>query len=257
MTDRLRQIYRAVLIQISRDLDKEQCKELQFLCTGLVPRRVKGVLPLFRSLEEAAKMSWVDVTFLKECLHDVGREDLVGKLTAFEIKRDLSILLNFYVKKRNGLDSFYQSSATNAAEYLVQLMEGFQGRVDVRGMLKSSGKNPKDLWLHFVKECSPLQRITWGKLSMLVAIAGEVIAVSSSFSGERPEEAMEMCILLADELCHPMLQLGTWDDFCKYVRERHNLVFRGHDIGSSRPNFSLKRQIADAIKELEKAIFFR
>ena len=109
MTDRLRQIYRAVLVQISRDLDKEHCKELQFLCTGLIPRRVKGVLTLFRSLEEAAKMPWVDVTFLKECLHDVGREDLVVKLTAFEIKRDLSILLNFYVKKRNGVRHFYQS----------------------------------------------------------------------------------------------------------------------------------------------------
>lgn len=212
MTDRLRQIYRAVLVQIARDLDKEQQEELQFLCTELVPRRVKGVLTLFRSLEEAAKMSWVDVTFLKECLHDVGREDLVVKLTAFEIKRDLSILLNFYVKKRNGLDSFYQSSATNAAEYLVQLMEGFQGRVDVRGMLRSSGKNPKDLWLRFAN-CSPPQRMTWSKFSMLVAIGGEIIAVSSSFSRtrlEEQEEAMKMCIALADELYHLMLQLGTW-----------------------------------------------
>jgi len=213
MTDRLRQIYRAVLIQISRDLDKEQCKELQFLCTELVPRRNEGVLSLFRSLEEAAKMSWVDVTFLEECMHDIGREDLVVRLTAFQRKRDLSILLNFYVKKRNGLHPFDQSSASNAAEYLVQLMEGFQGRLDVRGMLRSSGKNPKDLWLHFVKECSPPQSMTWGKLSMLVAIAGEIIAVSSSFSEKIPgeqDEAMKMCIALADELCHPMLQLGTW-----------------------------------------------
>ena len=213
MTDKLRQIYRAVLVQISHDLDKEQCKELQFLCTGLVPRRVKGVLALFCSLEEAAKMSWVDVTFLKECLHVVGREDLVVKLTAFEIKRDLSILFNFYVKKRNGLDSFYQSSATDAAKYLVQLMEGFQPRLDVRGMLRSSGKNPKDLWLYFANECSPAQWMTWGKLSLLVAVGGEIIAVSSCFSNERPEEqeeAMKMCIALADELCYPMLQLGTW-----------------------------------------------
>ena len=213
MTDRLQQIYRAVLVQIARDLDKKQCKELQFLCSGLVPRRVKGVLTLFRSLEDAAKMSWVDVTFLKECLHDVGREDLVVKLATFQLKRDLSILLKFYVRKRNGLDSFYQSSATNAAEYLVQLMESFQGRVDVRGMLRSSGKNPKDLWLRFVKECSPPQSMTWGKLSMLAAIAGEIIAASLSFPKERPEEqeeAMKMCIALADELCHPMLQLGTW-----------------------------------------------
>ena len=212
MTDKLRQIYRAVLVQISRDLDKKQYKELQFLCTGLVPRRVKGVLTIFRSLEEAAKMSWVDVTFLKECMHDVGREDLVVKLTAFEIKRDLSILLNFYVKKRNGLRPFYHSSATDAAEYLIQLMEGFPGRVDVRGMLRSSGKNPKDLWLYFVSECSPPQRMTWGTLSMLAAVGGEIIAVSSS-SEERPEEqqeAMKMCIALADVLCHLMLQLGTW-----------------------------------------------
>ena len=209
MTDRLRQIYRAVLLQIARDLDKEQCKELLFLCTGLVPRRVKRVLTLFRSLEEAAKMSWVDVTFLKECLHDVGREDLVVKLTAFEVKRDLSILLNFYIKKRNGLDSFYQSSATNAAEYLVQLMEGFQRRVDVRGMLRTSDKSPKELWLQFAKECA-YQKLTWDKFSMLVAIAGEIIAVSSLQSGQRSEDAIDTCITLADKLCHPMLQLGTW-----------------------------------------------
>ena len=209
MTDRLEQIYRAVLVQIARDLDKEQRKELQFLCNGQVPRRVKGVLTLFCSLEEAAKMSWVDVTFLKERLHEVGREDLFVKLTAFEIKRDLSILLNCYIENRNGLDSFYQSSATNAAEYLVQLMECFQGRFDVRGMLRKSGKIPRDLWIQFVNECG-LQRLTWGKFSMLVAIAGEIIAVFSLQSGQKAEEAMATCITLADELCHPMLLLGTW-----------------------------------------------
>lgn len=212
MTETLQLIYRALLVQIARNLDKEQQKELQFLCARLVPRRVKKALTLFLSLEDAAKMSWADVTFLKELLRNVGREDLVVKLTEFEMKRDLSILLSFYVKKRNGLDSFYQSSATNAAEYLVQLMKGFQRRVDVGEMLRSSGKKPKDLWLHFVSECSLPLRMTWGKLSMLVAVGGEIIAVSSSFS-ERPEEVeevMKICIQLADDLCHPMLQLGTW-----------------------------------------------
>ncbi|KAJ7383282.1 hypothetical protein OS493_029247 [Desmophyllum pertusum] len=259
MIDRLTQTYRAVLVQIARDLDEEQQKELQFLCTGLVPRRVKDILTLFHSLEEATKMSWVDVAFLKECLHDLGREDLVAKLTAFEIKRDVSILLNFYVKKRNGLHSFYQSSATNAAEYLVQLMEGFQGRVDVREMLRSSGKNTKDLWLHFVKECTPQsQRMTWGKFSMLVAIAGEIIAVSSSHSRQSPpEEAIEMCITLANELCYLMLKLGCWEDFCTYVKKRYNQVYHGHDdIGCSSPSLSFRRQIADVVQELEEAIFF-
>ena len=79
MTHKRREIYRAVVLRIARDLGKKQCKEPRFLCTGLVPRRVKGVLTLFCSLEEAARMSWVDVTFLKERLHNVGREDLVDK----------------------------------------------------------------------------------------------------------------------------------------------------------------------------------
>jgi len=101
--------------------------------------------------------------------------------------------------------------------------------------------------------------MTWGKLSMLVAVAGEIIAASSSFSEERPEEqeeAMKMCIAFADELCHPMLHLGTWDDFCRYVKKQHSLVFYGHKIGRS-PNLSLKRRIANAVKVLEKAIFFQ
>ncbi|XP_078359014.1 uncharacterized protein LOC144643578 [Oculina patagonica] len=258
MTDRLRQIYRTALVQIARDLDKEQSKELQFLCIGLVPRQVKEVLDLFRSLEEVAKMSWVDVTFLKKCLHDVGREDLVVKVNAFEAKRDLSNLLDFYIKKKNGLNSFYQSSATNAAENLVQLMECFQGRLDVKGMLKTSRMNPKDLWLRFVNECGT-RKMTWRKFSMLVAVAGEIIAVSSVYSpqtGQKREEAIEMCITLADELCHPMLQLGSWEDFCTDVKKRHKLFFHGHEDTGRSPNLSLKRQISNAVEELENTIFF-
>ena len=46
------------------------------------------------------------------------------------------------------------------------------------------------------------------------------------------------------------------DDFCRYVKKQHSLVFYGHKIGRS-PNLSLKRQIANAVKVLEKAIFFQ
>ena len=49
--------------------------------------------------------------------------------------------------------------------------------------------------------------------------------------------------------------LNLQDDFCRYVKKQHNLVIHGHNIGHS-PNLSLKKQIANAVKELEKAIFF-
>lgn len=52
-------------------------------------------------------MFWVDVIFLKECLYDIGWEDLVVKLIVFEIKWDLFIFFNFYVKRRNGLYFVY------------------------------------------------------------------------------------------------------------------------------------------------------
>ena len=217
MTDRLRQTYRNALYQIARNLDEEQQKGLQFLCVEHVPRRVKELLDLFFALEEN-KMSWINVSFLMECLNEIGRKDLAELLAKFEVKRNMSILLSFYVKKRNGQHSFDddddRSSATELAEYLVQLMEVFEGTVEIRDIMNSSdGDNKKDLWLKFVNECTAWNsRKTWSKFSMLVALAGETICASTSIHprGNSEEAIMDICIALADELYCPMLQLGSW-----------------------------------------------
>ena len=217
MTDRLRQTYRNALYQIARNLDEEQQKGLQFLCVEHVPRRVKELFYLFYALEENKKMSWINVSYLMKCLDVIGRKDLAELLAKFEVKRNMSILLSFYVKKRNGQHSFDDDdrlSATKLAEYLVQLMEGFEGNVEIRGIMKSSdGDNKKDLWLKFVNECPAWSsRKTWSKFSMLVALAGETICASASIhpGGNSEEAIMDICITLADELCCPMLQLGSW-----------------------------------------------
>ena len=219
MTDRLRQTYRNALYQISRNLDEEQQKGLQFLCVEQVPRRVKELLDLFFALEENKKMSWIDVSFLMKCLDAIGRKDLAELLAKFEVKRKMFILLSFYVKKRNGQHSFDdddddRSSATELAEYLVHLMEGFEGNVEIRDIMNSSdGDNKKDLWLKFVNECPAWSsRKTWSKFSMLVALAGETICASASIhpGGNSEEAIMDICITLADELCCSMLQLGGW-----------------------------------------------
>ena len=217
MTDRLRQTYRNTLYQIARNLDEEQQKGLQFLCVEHVPRRIKELLDLFFALEENKKMSWINVSYLMKCLDEIGRKDLAELLAKFEVKRNMSILLSFYVKKRNGQHSFDDddwSSATKLAEYLVHLMEGFEGNVEIRDIMKSSdGDNKKDLWLKFVNECTAWSlRKTWSKFSMLVALAGETICASASIhpGGNSEEAIMDICITLADELCCSMLQLGGW-----------------------------------------------
>ena len=218
MTDRLKQTFRNTLYQIACNLDEEQQKGLQFLCVEHVPRRVKERLDLFYALEEN-KMSWINVSFLMECLDEIGRKDLAELLAKFEVKRNMFILLSFYVNKRNGQHSFDdddddRSSATELAEYLVQLMEGFEGTVEIRDIMNSSdADNKKDLWLKFVNECTAWNsRKTWSKFSMLVALAGESICASISIhpGGNSEEAIMDICIALADELYCPMLQLGSW-----------------------------------------------
>ena len=162
-------------------------------------------------------MSWINVSFLIECLDEIGKKDLAELLAKFEVKRNMSILLSFYVKKRNrqhSLDDDDQSSATELAEYLVQLMEAFEGTVEIRDIMNSSdGDNKKDLWLKFVNECTAWNsRKTWSKFSMLVALAGETICASTSIHprGNSEEAIMDICIALADELYYPTLQLGSW-----------------------------------------------
>lgn len=255
MTNKLRFDYRAVLVQIARDLDEEHRKQLFFLCR-VRGRGVLDVWALLTSLEDSAKISWINVSYLKNCLRIIGRKDLVVTLTKFEMKRELSILLNFYVKEKNGLHPFYPSPATEVAVHLVRLMESFSGREDLTGMMRSSDKKAEDLWLQFLSATPRTLRMTWGRFSMLVAIAGEVIAKTSldRYAGSSDEAIMEMCITLADELCTIMVQLGCWEDFCNDVEERAQRIL-GQDVNIL-PFSGFREQIANIIQELENSIFF-
>ena len=55
------------------------------------------------SLEYAGKISWRDVSFLKEGLLEVKTSDLADKLTEFEVMRNLTVLLDFYARKKQGI----------------------------------------------------------------------------------------------------------------------------------------------------------
>ena len=76
--ENLQRAYKAVLLQIVRNLEKYEQEELRFFFDELISRRKPGALSIMSSLENAGKISWSDVSFLKEGLEEVKRLDLVG-----------------------------------------------------------------------------------------------------------------------------------------------------------------------------------
>ena len=108
--ENLQRAFKAVLLQIVHSLEKDQQEELSFLFNEFISTtKPDDALNIMSSLENAGKISWSDVSFLKEGLEQVKRLDLVKKLTAFEVKRNLIVLLDFYARKRQEMESCCQS----------------------------------------------------------------------------------------------------------------------------------------------------
>ena len=85
-------------LQIAHNLETFQQGELRFYYDGIIIKSMKednGTLNILSSLENAGKISWKDIRFLKEGLLEVRRLDLVKTLTEFEIKKDLTLLLDY------------------------------------------------------------------------------------------------------------------------------------------------------------------
>ena len=142
----------------------------------------------------------------------MGRENLVVILTEFENKRGLSIILHAFVEEKQNVKPITHSSATEAASHLVGLMENFSGGEDLREVIRSTGEKAEDLWRQLLSEI-PFSNLTWGKFSMLVAIAGEIISSSASTHLRRDhagEDVMNKCLALGGDLSSFMLKLGCW-----------------------------------------------
>ena len=120
LTEKLRRPYFSILLNLTHNLTIKQEGALRFYWTGLITEDDSGALGIFRSLENAGKISWEDVSFLKEGLLAVLREDLCKTLTLFEIKRDLIILLDLYARKKCGEDCGHAfNSVGKVADILV------------------------------------------------------------------------------------------------------------------------------------------
>ena len=90
--------------EIYDDLNGAHLRRFCRCFTGCISKQDAETITIFRSLEHEGKMSWEVVTFLKKLMCIMQRLDVVKKLTQLELKRDLTILLDSYPRKRKGSD---------------------------------------------------------------------------------------------------------------------------------------------------------
>lgn len=227
-------IYATVLLQIARDLTRDQQQQLRFYysTSGLVPMEDAGFLDTLTSLRYAGMISWEDVRRLKEGLLAIQRLDLVKQLTTFEIKRDLTVLLAIYTRKRLGLGLCHlclDSVETTAEHLLIYTTEIARDIFDTTNLTSfvESTQSMKKTLAEFEEEINRRSGLSspWSKLTMLIVIAGEIIAANR---GHHQDKVMELCSTAADELSKRMIKLGSWVSrkfdlwFCDFKCSKRN-----------------------------------
>ena len=217
--ENLQRAYKAVLLQIVRNLEKYEQEELRFFFDELISRRRPGALSIMSSLENAGKISWSDVSFLKEGLEQVKRLDLVEKLTVFEVKRNLTVLLDFYARKRQGMKLCCQTvpdPVERVAGYLLKItrevfQDGFDVSERVRSLLGESKEDVKNLMREFEEKCDQELYDPWSKLTLFIVISGEILAVAlANEEHHQKQEVMKLLSTAAESLCSRILKLGNW-----------------------------------------------
>lgn len=217
--DNLQLAYRAVLLQIVRSLEKDQQEQLRFYFKELIKMGDPRALSILSSLENEGKISWTDVSFLKDGLREVGRLDLAKNLTEFEIKRNLTILLDFYARMRQGSrESSIRSaldSVEKVAEYLLIItrdvaQDGFDVSESVRSLVGES-RDVKNLMREFEEKCDQELTDPWSKLTLLIVFSCEILAVAlAKEEHHQKQEVMRLLFTAAEDLCPRILKLGNW-----------------------------------------------
>lgn len=261
--NKLRGAYQAVLLQISYNLEKAQLQQLRFYYSEFLALQDDEALRIFSSLQDADWLSWEDVTFLKEGLRAIQRLDLVQELTAFEIKRNLTILLGFYARKRRGLDScrWLSGSVRLIGEYLVNLtMELHRNRLDFTSGIRSIvelKKSVKKVWVEFEESVERELSLPWNKLTFLVVIFGEILAFALMDEEDRSKDVIERLLsTVAEDLSGRMMKIGSWDGFCDHVEKIDNLVYQQQIPQPDPDSLLVKQKTAELVRQMKDTPFF-
>lgn len=215
--------FKGKMIFMSSNLNEEDLRQLRYYLEGFIPvNSCSDAMDIVRLLENDGRISWENVKFIKKAMESIRRQDIVKELTKFEIKRNLTLLLDFYTKNVNGLDSNFCENKLGMkmiASLLQKIMDTARESVNVRNISSTveSSRDLKKVLMTIEEKLDEEPSLSWNDFTMLVILAGEIIAIASA-DEEQQESLLELCITAADELCSRMNDLGTWEDFKNHVK---------------------------------------
>lgn len=98
--------YRFMLLEISHQIRTDELEDMKFLCVDFIPdskrEDTKATLHFFRELEMQNRLGIDNLEWLISMLKHLKREDLVLKLTGFQVQRNL-YLRRLYPHQRESL----------------------------------------------------------------------------------------------------------------------------------------------------------
>ena len=212
ITDELRQDFKALLIKIFSDLEKEKVDALRFYYDKDIPKNIRGKFKFLTALEDAGKISWTNVSSLKKWLSAIGREVLGDTLEEFEIKRNVALLLDAFVRIRKGIprQNIFENIEAIAG-YLASLTDCESDKSKVRSLRKSK-KNIGEVMIFSEEQISEtnLSKPWTIRLALVTVMAGELLSETETnneeFGSLLPEDVMRC----SDEICSTIKSLREW-----------------------------------------------
>ena len=208
----LRQHFKGPLIKIFCDLEKEEVDVLRFYYEEDTCETFK----FLTALKRAKKISWANTSSLKMALSIIEREDLVDALEEFEIKRNVALLLDAFVKIRKGIPRQNLSENIEAiAWYLANSTDCALDKSKVR-LLRKSKTNIEEVMICLeekIRETSLSKH--WSKrpnyrLALLIVAAGELLSETETNNEEFEDPLPEDVIQCSAEICSSMTSLDEW-----------------------------------------------
>ena len=208
----LRQDFKALLIKIFSDLEKEKIDALRFY----YEEDICETFGFLTALVDAGKISCTNVSSLKKVLSAITREALGDALEEFEIKRNVVLLLDAIVKIRKGIPRQNLPENIEAiAWYLANLTDCALDKSKVK-LLRKSKTNIEEVMICLeakIRETSLSKH--WSKrpnyrLALLIVAAGEVLSETETNNEEFEDPLPEDVIRCSAEICSSMTTLDEW-----------------------------------------------
>ena len=197
-----------LLIKIFSDLEKEKIDALRFY----YEEDICETFGFLTALLDAGKISWINVSSLKKVLSAIRREVLRDALEEFEIKRNVALLLDAFVRIRKGIPrQDLSENIETIAGYLANLTDCALDKSKVRSLRKSK-KNIEEVMILLeerIRETSLSKPWTY-RLALLIVAAGEVLSETEIQNEEFTDLLPEEVARCSAEICSRVASLDEW-----------------------------------------------